>query len=122
MVKKRLWFFAHLYCPNNGSRSLGEKEKRGRERGVNYVCIPMSVCCPNKAPNKRQSKIRRMKEVFNKGTFWLCFSLGRNMAVKHCITLFFVIKFSSANICGNNFGTVINGLESDFEVSSEHVT
>ena len=66
-----------------------------------------------------------MKEVSNRelsGFRSHCFSLGRNMAVKHCITLFFVIKFSSANICGNNFGTVINGLESDFEVSSEHVT
>ena len=46
------------------------------------------------------------------------------MAVKHCIALFFLIhcSYAAVNVCGNSFGDVINGLESDFDVSSEHVT
>ena len=85
------------------------------------------------APNKRQSQIRRKNCPTRELSASQCFSLekapNRIMASKHslsCIELLFFlfftfIQFSSGTVCGSRFGAVIDGLESDFEVFSEHV-
>ena len=118
-------FIAPIMDPARSAKKKREEEREGRELRMHSDVRLLSVQS-SKQKAIEDSKNERSVQQGNFLALDLIVSvcLGRNMAVKHCIALFFLIhcSYAAVNVCGNSFGDVINGRESDFEVSSEHVT